>query len=276
MPRSRAAAQNRSSSAVGWPRPLGNLSSLTPLRPSRAQCSISVTASSVPLVGMTPMGMMRSRVPAPCIPRPRTRCRPAPARNRGLRSLASSSTKEICENTTSASMPSRSCSCRRCSGGPVPAQVSKVGTCVAMSSLFTRTLRVTPMVLGSPPSTTTASEPLGIFTRLGARSRMDAATRSRQMSGLRSMWPSAEMTLYARPIPGSFQTVFQTVAGRRSTGVWNPRAYGTRLERYPREWNLSIRAGAPHAPGSPMPCCRGCAGLIRSVVDPYQFAGGAT
>ena len=87
----------------------------------------------------------------------------------------------------------------------MPAQVSKVGTCVAMSSLFTRTLRVTPMVLGSPPSTTTASDPLGILTRLGARSRMEAATRPRQMSGFRSMWPSADMTLYSRPIGGSFQ-----------------------------------------------------------------------
>ena len=115
-------------------------------------------------------------------------------------------------------MPSLSCSSRRCSGGPVPAQVSKVGTCLAMSSLFTRTLRVTPMVLGSPPSTTTASDPLGILTRLGARSRMDAVTRPRQMSGFRSIWPSADMTLYSRAMTGSFQwpVPWRTRTGRGS------------------------------------------------------------
>src|SRR5262245_36562099 len=70
------------------------------------------------------------------------------------------------------------------------------------------------MVLGLPPSTTTASEPFGIFTRFGARSRHLTATWFRQTSGLRSMCPSPEMTLY-RPIVESFPTK----SNPRSIGV---------------------------------------------------------
>src|ERR1051325_9085064 len=101
-------------------------------------------------------------------------------------------------------MPSWSCSRTRFSGEPVPALFSNVGTCFARSLCATRTLRVMPIVFGSPPSTTTASEPFGIFTRLGARSRHLPATRPRQTSGLRSMCPSPEMTLYSRAMMWTF------------------------------------------------------------------------
>ena len=58
---SMAAAQNRSSSGSGYALPLGNTPRLTPLSPSRAQCSSSATASSRLVHGMTPIPMRRSR-----------------------------------------------------------------------------------------------------------------------------------------------------------------------------------------------------------------------
>src|SRR5437763_1727293 len=54
------------------------------------------------------------------------------------------------------------------------------------------------MVFGSPPSTTIPSEPFGILTRLGARSRHLAETRCVQTSGLRSRCESAEIRRYER------------------------------------------------------------------------------
>src|SRR5262249_11331607 len=72
---------------------------------------------------------------------------------------------------------------------------------------------------GLPPSITTASEPFSILTRLGPRSRYFACTRSRQISGLRSICPSAEMHLYDRPMSCPF------IIGLASTGMiecWVP------------------------------------------------------
>ena len=98
--------------------------------------------------------------------------------------------------STSASIPSASCSRRRCAASPVPA----TGEPSSFQYDWPLTRSGRPAEMFCPlctiglPSTSQPSPPAGSLTRRGAWSRYSSGTWRIQASGGISRWPSAETT----------------------------------------------------------------------------------
>src|SRR5580704_14271059 len=125
----------------------------------------------------------------------------------------------IAANSTSASMPSWSCSLTRCSGPPVPAAsatLSPKGCQVPAARPARKSRKLASR--SDWPSIISASPPSGRWIVCGARSRYFCGTRWVQRSGGTSRCPSADISLYCFAISPTPSIAAGHLSKRRGRG----------------------------------------------------------